>query len=61
MSVEKKIMVRAREGFASYRNQVLGLKKKEFRSLQRGEVVPVGREFFRKYNHILEEVKKNGN
>ena len=59
--VDKTIKVKANESFQEYRNKVLGLPKKDFRALQRGDIVPVSREFFRKYNHIIYEVKKDGN
>lgn len=54
------IIVKATPEFATYRNQVLGLPKKDFRALQDGKPKEIKKELYEKYPMIFQEVK-NGN
>lgn len=52
--------VKATKLFGDYRNAVLGLELKDFRSLQSGKEVDIPKELFNKYPKIFEEIKKDG-
>lgn len=53
--------MKAKNKLRGYRNAVLGLPKKTFRDLQQGKDASVPESVAKKYPHLFEEVKKNGN
>jgi glutathione peroxidase-family protein len=53
------LKVKANKLFNSYRNLVLGLPVKEFRSLQAGKTVEISQSHYDKFKHIYEVIKKD--
>lgn len=59
-----KLRVKATKEFKFYRNQVLGLSKKDFRALQAGQSVEIEEKLINKYPELFikdeKKVVKNG-
>jgi len=53
----KNIKVVAVEGFVQYRNQVLGLAKKDFRALQAGKEATIPLSTYEEYSKIFKKVE----
>ena len=50
-------MYKATNEFKAYRNNVLKLKKEDFRKLQKGKAVKISKELIAKYPALFKEVK----